>query len=187
MSELLYKLLNIRFIKILLYCDNDYVGKVVAKDKGQEYVRSKSYGTYVLPRTNTAYFRHGHEKRINYNVDFITPLMPKYNKFDFFDKKIDLKDLKRIRTELWNSINNSMKLSPEYIAELKERTYMETDIILLKLQNNITPLEFEQMIAGEEIKLVMKNDKADYSWLLWPMIAFCILIAIVMIFIGIPK
>jgi hypothetical protein len=187
MSEIMYKLLNIRFIKVLLYCDNDYVGKIITKDQGQEFIRHKRFGTYILPRTNIAYFRHGTEKRINYNVDFIQPLIPKYNKFDFFDKKnLDIRDLKRLKVELWDSIDKTTKLSPEYISELKERTYTESDIISLKYENNITPLELSHIISGEEIKLIMKNDKADWSWLLLPMLAFSVVIGLMVIMVGIP-
>lgn len=187
MGELLFKLLGIRHYKVLLYSDNIYVGKIVQKFEGNRFIKSKKYGWYITPFSSLEYFIHGSEYRLNYNVDFIKALKPSYNKFDFFEKKnLNIKDLKTLKTELWDSLNKSMQLSPEYIEQVKQRVYTTSDIITFKFPT-VTPLELQELMSGEDIKNIMKTDKPDYSWLALPMLAGFILIGIVIFFIGIPK
>lgn len=186
MSEFIYKLLGIRHVKILLYNDNIFVGSLTRKFVGQEFIKDKKFGCYILPKVLNYYFIHGKQYRLIYHVDFPKPLKPEYDKFDFLKKKIDIKNLKEFRIELWDSIQKTSQLTPEYIEEIKSRVYTEDDIIEFRL-NNLTANELEAITSGQEIIMLMKSEKLDWSWLSMPIILACIVAAIIFIFVGIPK
>lgn len=174
MMDKIYQLCNIRHIKLFLYHDNIFVGSITEKYKGQEFIRSKKYGCYILPKTSIPFLIHGIQYRINYNVGFITPLKPKYNKVNFFAilKRENENNEKMIKNHPMYNIKltqdiNDLHTDNAIVQESKSRRLLnELSVMRKKLWEGINDLNKLSPEYLEELESRLYTDEDIISMMM---------------------